>query len=80
MVIAFVACLFLKEIPLRKAGGSAGMASLAEGGHVSAEEEPSTSDLLERELAGIVPGEDSLLEVEAERGEPEIIGPPLGDD
>ena len=80
MVIAFVACIFLREIPLRKAAGPAGLASLAEGGHVSGEEEPSTTSLMERELASIVPGENSLMDVEEERGEPEKIGPPLGDD
>jgi EmrB/QacA subfamily drug resistance transporter len=82
MCVAFVVAIFLKEIPLRKTGGSAGMASMAEGGHAPADEAPSASDLTERELAGIVPTapEGNDLEEADERGDPEKVGPPLGDD
>jgi EmrB/QacA subfamily drug resistance transporter len=82
MVIAFVVCLFLKEIPLRKAA-SPGMASLAEGGHVSAEEAPGSFRSGHEPVGSVpasAPNESDLAELEEERGEPEIIGPPLGDD
>ncbi len=84
--LAFIACIFLKEIPLRKAAGSAGMASLAEGGHAPADEAPSAAELTGRELAGIVPpiapdGNGlAAQETEKERDLAEPIGPPLGDD
>src|SRR6185437_2335308 len=82
MCIAFVVCIFLKEIPLRKAGGSAGMASLAEGGHVSGEEalaEVARNGHEVLDMRPLLATEDRrLAAVEDERGTPETIGPPLG--
>ncbi len=83
LIVAFVAALFLKEIPLRKAAGPAGLASIGEGGHVSAEETPSAANLTERELAGIVPpmapDYNGMEEAEQERNANEKVGPPSGD-
>jgi EmrB/QacA subfamily drug resistance transporter len=84
MAVALVVSLFLKEIPLRKTGGSSGMASLAEGGQVEADEASPADELIERELAGVVPPiapDDNGLEPTAEeRNLAEPVGPPLGDD
>ncbi|HLV98425.1 MAG TPA: MDR family MFS transporter [Ktedonobacterales bacterium] len=84
MVIAFVVCLFLKEIPLRKSGGAAGMASLAEGGHASGDEvavEAAHNGHEALDVRSLLASEEQhLAAVEEERGTPEIIGPPLGDD
>ncbi len=83
MVLAFVVGIFLKEIPLRRATAPAGMASVAEGGHVSADEAPSVVALGERELAELASGasvDGGYKEVEKAPEAEEKIGPPLGDD
>jgi len=80
-----VICIFLKEIPLRKTGGAAGMASLGEGGSSeSGHGTPTTSGQLEPELVGVsfsgpVDGSDMpQTESERERQE-EALAPPTGD-
>ncbi len=84
LVIATVVCIFLKEIPLRKSGGAAGMASLAEGGAVSSEEalvEAASDGHDMIDIRALLAPEDQSLEaLEDERGTPEVVGPPLGDD
>jgi EmrB/QacA subfamily drug resistance transporter len=83
LAVAFVTCIFLKEIPLRKATGASGLASMGEGG-AEAGPAPDAAELAERELAGIVPPisadglEDSGRTEERDRRE-ESVGPPLGD-
>jgi EmrB/QacA subfamily drug resistance transporter len=83
LVLAFVTCIFLKEIPLRKATGASGLASMGEGG-AEAGPGPDAAELTERELAGIVPPvsadslEDSKRAEDRDRRE-ESVGPPIGD-
>jgi EmrB/QacA subfamily drug resistance transporter len=82
MVIALVVCFFLKEIPLRTSGGAAGMASLAEGGSVSDEALVEVASNGHEALPArtLLAQDEPAMAVEEERGEPETIGPPLGDD
>ena len=79
LAVAFVVCIFLKEIPLRKVGGAAGMASMGEGG-AEAGSAPDAAELTERELTGVMPpiSADSLEDSEQNRTE-ESVGPPIGD-
>lgn len=85
LAAGFVVCIFLKEIPLRKAAGAAGLASLGEGGAPEGEHEaPSATKLTERELEGFGPpiSADGLESQEAEQTrerEEESVAPPAGD-
>ena len=79
LVIAFVACIFLKEIPLRRATGASGLASMGEGGAGT-----EAVELIERELSNIMPPISSDALDDAGRAEErdrreESVGPPLGD-
>ncbi len=83
MGIAFIFCLFLKEIPLRKRSAPAGMAGMGEGGVVEAGASPSATNLPERELAGIAPSisSDGMKPEQQEEPNPESeerVAPPAG--
>ena len=81
LCVAFVFSAFLKEIPLRKAAGPSGLASMGEGGIAEAAE-PVALELIEREPAGVAPvtAAESLEEAAAPQTDlSATIGPPLGD-
>jgi EmrB/QacA subfamily drug resistance transporter len=85
LAAAFVVCIFLKEIPLRKVGGAAGMASLGEGGAPEGgQETPSAAELIERELEGLgapvsADGLESKEAGQERKRAEESVGPPAGD-
>lgn len=79
LAVAFVVCIFLKEIPLRKATGASGLASMGEGG-TEGGPAPDAAEMTGRELAGVMPpiSADGLEDAEQDREE-ESVGPPMGD-
>ncbi len=80
LCVALVTVIFLKEIPLRKQGGASGLASMAEGGAEAApaQERPSASNLIERELEGFAQVDDENQSVPALEGASEEEGTVAG--
>lgn len=74
LCVALVTVLFLKEIPLRKQGAPAGLASMAEGGAeaaASAQERPSAGSLIAREREGFAQVDQENQSVPALEGSSE---------